>query len=171
LTDEPLAIFASGRRVLAGTPDGELWRDDITGATRELVVTGTRPFKGGLLVTVDAIADRTEAERWRDRHLLVPEAEVAPPEAGEVYLRELEGMRVFDPGGAAIGEVFAWYEVPNGILLDIRSGDREATVPFNAHFVTAVDRTTRSLTAVIPTELWHPGRGGGGGVGGARAGG
>jgi 16S rRNA processing protein RimM len=154
-------IFASGRRVLAGTPDGEIWRDDSTGAPRELVVTGTRPFKGGLLVTLDAIADRTEAERWRDRRLLVPESEVAGPGAGEVYLRELEGMRVLDPDGAEIGMVFAWYEVPSGILLDIRSGAREATVPFNVHFVTAVDRPKRTLTAAIPGELWHTGPTGG----------
>ena len=147
-------MFASGRRVFAGSASGELWRDDATGATREVVVTGSRPFKGGLLVTVDEIRDRTEAERWRDRHLLVPADEVPEPAEGEIYLRELEGMCVLDPAGAEIAVVRAWYEVPNGILLDLESGAREATVPFNAHFVREVNRAARTLVAVIPAELW-----------------
>ena len=155
LTHEPLAIFASGRRVLAGDARGELWHDPVTGATRELVVTGSRPHKGGLLVTLDSIVDRTEAERWRDRHLLVPDEEVGAPAEGEIFLRDLEGMRVLDESGAEVAVVSAWYEVPNGILLDVKNGDREATVPFNEHFVHEVNRAARTITAVIPPELWH----------------
>jgi 16S rRNA processing protein RimM len=158
LTGEPLTIFAAGRRVVAGSASGAVWRDDATGATRELVVTGSRPFKGGLLVMFDAITDRTEAERWRDRHLLVPESELSAPGEGEIYLRELEGTRVLDESGAEVGIVSAWYEVPNGtILLDVKNGQREATVPFNAHFVRNVNRAARTLTAAIPEELWHGG--------------
>ena len=157
LTDEPLAIFASGRRVFAGTVSGAVWCDEATGAVRELVVTGVRPFKDGLLVTIDQIADRTEADRWRGRHLLVPASELPEPAEGALYLRELEGMRVLDEQGADIGVVTAWYEVPNGILLDLRSDTGEATLPFNAHFVRSVNRAARTLTAVIPPELWQPG--------------
>jgi 16S rRNA processing protein RimM len=157
LTGEPLVTFAAGRRVVAGTARGAVWRDEDTGATRELVVTGCRPFKGGLLVMFDAISDRTEAERWRDRHLLVPEDELSAPGEGEVYLRELEGMRVLDGNGAEVGVVSAWYEAPSGILLDVKNGQREATVPFNAHFVRNVNRSARTLAATIPDELWHGG--------------
>jgi ribosomal 30S subunit maturation factor RimM len=148
-------MFASGRRMFAGTSRGELWRDADTGESRELVVVGSRPFKGGLIVALDSIADRTQAELWRDRHLLVAADEVAEPGDGEIFLRDLEGMRVLDEGGAEIAVVQAWYEVPSGILLDLRSGAREATVPFNAHFVRDVNRSARTMTAVIPPELWH----------------
>jgi ribosomal 30S subunit maturation factor RimM len=53
--------------------------------------------------------------------------------------------------------VSAWFETPSGILLEIRSGGREANVPFNQHFVHHVDRATRTLVIDIPAELWSEG--------------
>ena len=96
MTDEPDAIFASGRRVFAGTTDGEpAMRSGRRAATPdEVVIRSARPFRGGVLLVVDAVADRTEAERWNDRTFLLPLAELSPPEEGEVFLHELPGMRV-----------------------------------------------------------------------------
>ena len=68
LTDAPDAIFAPGRRVFAGTREGDLSPD-----RRELRVLRSSPFKGGLIVAFEGIDDRTTAEQWRDRHLLVPD--------------------------------------------------------------------------------------------------
>ena len=42
LTDVPDAVFAAGRRVFAGTVDGDPAPDE-----RTLVVKESRPFKGG----------------------------------------------------------------------------------------------------------------------------
>ncbi len=67
LTNVPDAVFAPGRRVFAGTVDGDPARD-----RRELVVEESRPFKGGWIVAFDSIADRNEAELWRERYLLAP---------------------------------------------------------------------------------------------------
>jgi 16S rRNA processing protein RimM len=109
ITDRPGAIFAPGRRVVAGTPDGEVARD-----RRELVVRSSRPFKGGLLVHFEGIASREESELWRARFLLVPGAELAPLEEGEVYVHDLYGMRVELASGEALGVVEAVYELPQG---------------------------------------------------------
>jgi len=68
LTDVPDAVFAAGRRVFAGTVDGDPAPDG-----RALVVEESRPFKGGgWIVAFDGIADRNEAERWRERYVLAP---------------------------------------------------------------------------------------------------
>ena len=45
ITDEPDAVFAPGRRVIAGTASGDPAKD-----RRELHVTAASPFKGGLIV-------------------------------------------------------------------------------------------------------------------------
>jgi 16S rRNA processing protein RimM len=157
LTGDPEAIFAPGRRVLAGTADGRLWLDPETGAARPCTVLSSRPFKDGLLVTIEGISDRTEAERWRGRHLLAPFSELTPPADGEVYLHELEGMRVLDAAGAEIGVVTAWNQLPNGILLDVSGARGAVQVPFNEAFVRAVDRSARRLTVEIPDELYTGG--------------
>ncbi len=71
ITDAPDAIFASGRRVFAGTASG-----DIATSRQELHIKGARDFNEGLLVSFGEIADRNEAELWRGRYLLLPAAEV-----------------------------------------------------------------------------------------------
>ena len=155
LTGDPDAIFAPGRRVFAGTVHGGLWLDPETGAGRACTVTSSRPFKDGLLVTVEGIADRSEAERWRGRHLLAPFSELTPPADGEVYLHELEGMRVLDAAGADVGVVSGWNQLPNGILLDVSGARGTVQVPFNEAFVRAVDRSARRLTIEIPDDLYE----------------
>jgi 16S rRNA processing protein RimM len=154
MTDAPDVMFASGARVLQGTASGELWRDPETAVPRELTVVASRPFKGGLLVTLDGVDDRTEAERWNGRHLLVPIEELVEPEEGELFLHELAGMRVLDETGMELGVVRAWYPVPHGLLLDVHTARGDVALPFNERFVRAVDRAGRALTVSIPDELF-----------------
>ena len=157
LTDAPDVIFASGARVFLGTAAGDIWRDPKTGLTREMKVLSSRPFKGGLLVSLDAVADRTEAERWNDRHLLVPVDELTEPEDGEVFLHELAGMRVLNETGADLGDIRGFFQVPHGVLLDVRTKRGDVALPFNEIFVRSVNRVDRTMTVAIPDELFTGG--------------
>jgi 16S rRNA processing protein RimM len=159
MTDAPDVIFASGARVFLGTAAGDIWRDPKTGATRELKVLASRPFKGGLLVTLVAVGDRTEAERWNDRHLMVPLEELEQPEDGEVFLHEFSGMRVLDENGAELGDVRGYFQVPHGVLLDVRTARGDVALPFNEMFVRNVNRADRTMTVAIPDELFTGGTG------------
>lgn len=155
MTDEPDAILAPGSRVFQGTPDGALWLDPRTRQPRELHVTGLRPVKDGWLVTLAEITDRTEAERWNGRHLLVPVDELAEPDEGEVFAHELVGMALLDADtGAPLGEVVEFYEVPQGLLLEFRTaGGALASVPFVDEFVHEVDREGRRIRVRLPDGL------------------
>jgi len=157
MTDAPDVIFASGARVFLGTAAGDIWRDPKTNSTRELKVLSSRPFKGGLLVTLDAVSDRTEAERWNDRHLLVPVEELTQPEHGEVFLHELAGMRVLNETGADLGDIRGFFQVPHGVLLDVRTTRGDVALPFNEVFVRNVNRADRTMTVAIPDELFTGG--------------
>lgn len=162
LVDDPLAVFACGRRMVLG---GRA-RAEAPSADLEVRILESRPFKGGLIVRFEQLTDRTTAERMRGRSLLVASGQVAEPRPGELFLHELEGMVVHDPSGAVVGTIAAWYEVPSGILLEVReeqgpralpgahSRSREATIPFHEHFVRNVDRAARTMTVDIPAELW-----------------
>lgn len=147
LTDEPDAIFASGRRVFAGTRDGELEPD-----RRELLVVRSSPFKGGLIVAFDGIEDRTTAETWRNRTVLVAEDAVSPPSEHEVYLHDLVGMRVVHVNGEDVGTVREVFELPQGVVIDVaRSNGHAVMLPFDDHTVIEVDRGARVIR-VDPVE-------------------
>lgn len=160
LTDEPGAIFAPGRRVFQGTHEGALWLDPKTRAPRELHITGLRPKMEGWIVTFSEVSDRTEAERWNGRHLLVPVEELSEPDEGEVFAHELVGMKLVDADtGADLGAVIEFYELPQGLLLEFRGPSGVASLPFVDEFVHEVDREGRRITVRLPDGLLESGSG------------
>ena len=152
LTDEPDAIFASGRRVFAGTATGDLARD-----RQELHIRSRREFNEGLLVAFDEVPDRTAAELWRGRYLLLPAEEVPAPDEDEVYLHDLIGMRVDLATGDTVGTIEDVYELPLGLAVDVRRAAPRETetvlLPWDERTVASVDRAARVVVVTPPEGL------------------
>lgn len=148
ITDVPEVVFASGARVFAGTTTG-----DIVPERTALHVVRSAPFKSGIIVSFREITDRTTAERWRDRYLLVPAAELPPPEGDEVYVHELIDMRVVLSTGEEIGRVIDVYELPQGLTLDVQRTNGTVMLPFSDKVVIGVDRETRIITIDPPEGM------------------
>jgi 16S rRNA processing protein RimM len=141
MTDEPDAIFAAGRRVFAGDRVGDVAKD-----RQELRVLRASPFKGGLIIAFEGIPDKTAADAWRDRYLLVPESEVEPPSPDELFIHDLVGMRVIR-GEEAVGDVVEIFELPQGLVMDVRRANGTTVLlPFDDHTVTHVDSDARVIT-------------------------
>ncbi|MDE3054354.1 MAG: ribosome maturation factor RimM [Gemmatimonadota bacterium] len=150
ITDAPDAIFAPGRRLLAGTVTGDL---APPAAARELHVAATRPMGQGLLVRFDEISDRTAADLWRGRYLLVPGHEVPPPDEDEIYLHDLLGMAVVLESGQPVGTVQDVFELPQGLAIDVARDGGTVMVPFDERVVAGVDRVARVITIHPPAGL------------------
>jgi 16S rRNA processing protein RimM len=152
ITDAPDAIFASGHRVFAGTASG-----DVAPGRAELHVTSSRPFNEGFLVAFTEIPDRTVAETWRGRYLLVPADELPAPSDDEVYIHELPGMRVELESGELVGTVDATYDLPQGLALDVRrEAPREGETVlllFDERTIASVDREARRIVVTPPEGL------------------
>jgi 16S rRNA processing protein RimM len=152
ITDEPDAVFASGRRVFAGTADG-----DLAPNRTELHIATSRPFNEGLLVGFAELPDRNVAETWRGRYLLLPAAELPEPDEEEIYVHELVGMRVALVGGQTIGTVEEIYELPQGIALDVRlAPPREhetAILNYDDRTIASVNKTERIIVVTPPEGL------------------
>ncbi|HUQ45230.1 MAG TPA: ribosome maturation factor RimM [Gemmatimonadaceae bacterium] len=152
ITDAPDAIFASGRRVYAGTATG-----DISPSRLELHVRSVRPFNEGILVGFAEVPDRNAAETWRGRYLLLPADELPPPDDAEVYVHELVGMRVQLVGGQPVGTVEETYELPQGLAIDVRrDAPREqetVMLPYDERTVASVDKAARVIVVTPPEGL------------------
>jgi len=115
-------------------------------------VVRSSPFKEGWIVAFDEITDRTTAESWRDRTLLLPENEVDPPGADEMFIHDLVGMRVDRASGELVGQVTEVFELPQGLLFEVSRPDGTTVLlPFNEQTVTAVDAEQR-LIQVDPVD-------------------
>jgi 16S rRNA processing protein RimM len=152
ITDEPDAVFASGRRVFAGTAAGDLAPNRL-----ELHIGTTRPFNEGLLVAFAEVPDRNAAETWRGRYLLLPVNELPAPTDNEVYLHDLVGMRVELSDGQPVGTVEEIYELPQGLAIDVRrAAPRDAETVmllYDERTVASVNKTERVIVVTPPEGL------------------
>lgn len=153
ITDAPAELFAAGRRLFAGTATGDPSPDGRTLTVRDV----RTQHDGFLVIRFEEIADRTEAERWRHRYLLVEADAVSPPAEGEVWVHELVGMTVERPTGEPLGEVREVYELPQGLALDVArgAGGERVLLPFREEFVQRVDRAARRVVATPPEGLFE----------------
>lgn len=127
-TDEPERRFAPGASVEVG-PGG-----------RPMTVAGARWHSGVLLLTLDAVADRTAAEALRGAEVWarVPAGEV-PDADGEFYDRQLIGLVVHDHTGRPVGRVASVVHNPGQDLLVVDVAGTERLVPFVSALVPIVD--------------------------------
>ena len=148
ITDAPDAIFAPGRRVFAGTSDG---RVDLK--LPPLVVKGRRPHKGGWIVAFEGISDRNASERWRDRYLLLPETELPPPADDEIFVHDLTGMRVDLPDGTVVGTIAEVWDLPQGLVMDVKREKGSVMIPYMEPVVRSVDKQLRVVVVEPPDGL------------------
>jgi 16S rRNA processing protein RimM len=152
ITDAPDAVFASGRRVFAGTAAGDLAPNRL-----ELHIGSARPFNEGLLIGFAEVPDRNAAETWRGRYLLLPAEELPAPDEEEVYVHDLIGMRVTLPDGQAVGLVEEIYELPQGLAIDVRrAAPREkdtVMLPYDERTIASVDKAERVIVVTPPEGL------------------
>lgn len=148
MTESPDVIFAPGARLFPGTAEG-----DPDPRLDPVHVEDARPFREQFLVTFVEVPDRTEAERWRDRFLLVPRGELVPPEEGAVYLHELIGLTVRTDADGEIGRVVGTYEVAGRLLLEVARGEGTVLLPYEGQFVDRVDLKEGHLHMTLPPGL------------------
>jgi 16S rRNA processing protein RimM len=154
LTDKPDVIFASGSRVFAGTTTGDLAPVRAVRGVEEvptLTIANSKPFKKGLIIQFEELSDRDSAELWRGRYLLAPFSELPPLEEDQVYLHDLVGMRVVSTGGEQLGEVTTFYELPQGLVLDVKTSRGSVMVPYRPEIIVRTDVDERTI--VIDEKL------------------
>jgi 16S rRNA processing protein RimM len=150
ITDAPDAVFVSGRRLFAGTATGDPSPDG-----QELHITAVRQHMDSVRLTLEEVPDRSAAELWRGRFLLAPQDELPPPADDEVYLHDLIGMRVVHVDGRALGDVADTYDLPQGLMLDVRpvNGGPTYFIPWQEEFLVDVDEAMRIITVNPPEGL------------------
>ena len=71
---------------------------------RETVVSA-RPYRGGYVIRLTGVTDRTAADSMRGALLTVPEDEIAPLPEDSYYHFQLIDMRVFSDEGESLGVI------------------------------------------------------------------
>ncbi|WP_084961379.1 ribosome maturation factor RimM [Thermoactinospora rubra] len=140
LTDDPAARFRPG--VSFATDAGEL------------VVAGTRWHKGVLLLSLEGVHSRDQAEELRDTMLLIDSSQLPPTDdPDEFHDHQLIGLTVVTVSGELVGEVADVLHHGQDLLVVRRGGQEDAYVPFVKALVPEVDLEAGRLVVDPPEGL------------------
>ena len=154
-TDDPDDRFAPGK-VLQTDPAE---RGPVT-------VADARRQGRYLVVQLEGVDDRNQAELLRDTLLLVDTKDLPPlADEDEYYDTQLIGLRAELQDGAVLGEVSDVLHLPGGDVLVVkRPHGAEALIPFVKAIVPTVDLDGGTLRIEPPEGLLELERPGGGGL-------
>ncbi|MDX2085047.1 MAG: ribosome maturation factor RimM [Candidatus Melainabacteria bacterium] len=101
------------------------------------IVTCRRPGKNRLILSLDALFDRTTAEKWVGSELLALEQQLPAPPENTWRIGDLVDLPAATAAGGRIGVVSAVYESGGQDYLEIQLDCNQETllIPFLEHFV------------------------------------
>jgi 16S rRNA processing protein RimM len=112
-------------------------------------VAGYRWHQQNVLLTLDGITDRTQAEQFKSQYVQVPIEEAVPLPEGEVYLYQLIGLQVFTAAGELLGAITDVLETGANDVYVVSNGDREILLPAIPSVVLAVDVPAGRITVEL----------------------
>ncbi len=122
------------------------------GREPELVaIASARSAHEAWLVRFEGCADRTAAEAYAGREVLLPRESLPELEEGEFYVEDLLGMQVRSPAGAVLGKVVEVVDAGAVPVLEIQ-GPRRFQVPLADTFVRSVDVAAGVVLLEPPEE-------------------
>jgi len=110
--------------------------------------------KDQLLVAIDGVGTREQAEALKGLRLHVPRSALPPPEdPEEFYHADLIGLEAWTPEGTALGRVGGVQNFGAGDLLElVDEGGGVHLLPFTRSVVPEIDLALGRLTVVPPVE-------------------
>ena len=120
---------------------------------KNFTLKSARLHKNGLIAKTVDLKDRNQAEALRGLILEIPEEFLTSIAGESIFLREIEGFRVYTSANGAVGTVTGFGS--NGVqdLLVVKTDRGEFEIPFVDAFVTRLDFNTREIHLHLPEGL------------------
>jgi 16S rRNA processing protein RimM len=110
--------------------------------------------KGLALISLDGVADRTQAEAMKGIRLYVDRNRLPKVDEDEYLVGDLIGCQAFDPNGQALGVVTNVFDFGAGEVLEVKGKAGELLVPFTKAAVPEVDIGAKRV--VIEPPVYAP---------------
>jgi 16S rRNA processing protein RimM len=138
LTDHP-DRFRPGAQLLAGA--------------RAYTIVGARMHQKALLLELEGINTREDAESLRDTLLEVAEADLPPLPEGAYYRYQLIGIEAFDKEGAPLGRIEEVLDTGANDVYVVRNDEGELLLPAIDTVIMRVDIAAGRVEADVPAGL------------------
>ncbi|MES2769331.1 MAG: ribosome maturation factor RimM [Bdellovibrionota bacterium] len=115
-------------------------------------VKRTRPHKTGFIVKSDEINDRNESDLYKGAVFYIKKSYIETKSGEEVYLKEVEGFKVYDKG-TLVGIIVGFSSNTIQDLLIVKTQSREVEIPFVKAFVVKMDAANKKIEMDLPEGL------------------
>lgn len=145
---ESLALYEAGAGILVALPDGSV---------RTMIVERVQPHGRGLLMNLETVTDRGQAEILVRSELFAEKSRLPALEEDTYYWFDLLGLRVYDTTGALLGRLEG--VIPTGsndvyVVKDKRDGSAmEILIPAIGDVVLDIDLASRTMIVDPPEGL------------------
>ena len=109
--------------------DYEAWQLGRAGQWAPVTVEDARVTDKGVLAKLEGLQTPEEARLKVGLEIGVWRSQMPPPEPGEYYLSDLEGIEAFSPDGERLGRVDHFRSTPGGTVVVVK-GEQEHWIPF-----------------------------------------
>lgn len=142
---EDPAVFAAGLRLRVEPPGSK--------KPQEVVLISASPHKQVLLMAVEGIDTRDQAEALVGALVQMPRAALPALEEDEFYWFDIIGLHVVDTARGPLGKVEAIMPTGANDVYVVREGDTETLVPAVEAVIVEIDLERRQMTVTLPDGL------------------
>lgn len=111
----------------------------------EITINSHRQHKGMELITINNLTNINDVLCYVGKDLYVPH-DREELEDGEFYYEDLIGLDCYDSKKNLVGTVIDLQEVPQGLILEIKSNTKTILVPFVDEFIVDIDLDNNKLS-------------------------
>ena len=124
----------------------------LAGDTR-YTVRGVRTHQKTLLLALEGIRTRNQADALRDKLLEVPEDDLPDLEEDAYYRFEIIGMWVVDEDGQSLGQIEELIETGSNDVYVVRDADTELLIPAIDSVIKEVNVAENRMTVALLAGL------------------
>ncbi|MDX2452566.1 ribosome maturation factor RimM [Desulfosarcina sp.] len=145
---ESLSVYEAGEGILAVLPDGSV---------RTLTVEWVQSHGRLLLMALEGLADRSQAEILIGSELFVDKVCLPPLEEDTYYWSDLVGLRVYDTSGSLLGRLDEVIPTPGNDIYVVKGKQdgqtREMLIPAIGDVVLKIDLEGKTMIVDPPEGL------------------
>ena len=144
---ESVSIFTPNSSIILRQPEGQ---------ERPVTVQWAKEHGRGILLALDGVTDRNQAESLIGCQLLVPRSRLPEPEDGTYYWFDLIGLSVYTTNGRFLGRLASIIPTGSNDVYVVRpeTEDRdEVLVPAVESVVKEVDLIRKRMRVELPEDL------------------
>lgn len=114
-----------------------------------------KPYKDGLLIQLENILDRTQAEKLKGQMFFISSELLEAKEGESIYLSEIEGFEIINSQGESLGRIKGFStNIAQDLLVVEKTNGGEAEIPFVEDFIVDLDFEGRKIEMELPEGIW-----------------